>query len=247
MKSGGFSFDHIRGYDIYHNDSATTFMANSDETVQLFLMAYTRPRSVTIGGMLNSILEDYGHSYQSMTHNDPVKKTDGDVGIVSADFTAQEQGEPVQGRLTIYEPGDSKLLLFFVIAHGDQRWDREGEKAFEITRDSIKFFPITARPDCPVTKYSRYGKWETMPIQIGGGKTEGPDRIENYLNVLLGPDGQIIYYYRLLDQDQNIPDLVQYAIEYDNTLFILYFDVNNYEAPVAPLGMKCSAPFPGNP
>ena len=51
-----------------------------------------------------------------------------------------------------------------------------------------------------------------------------------------------------VDKDkQDIPDLVQYIIDYDHKQVIYYFNMNNYEAPKAPLGMKCSAPFPGNP
>ncbi|MEW6402509.1 MAG: hypothetical protein AB1649_11970 [Chloroflexota bacterium] len=247
VKSGGFNFDLIKGYETVFNEGSVFYARSGDERVEIYFVAYVRPSGQALSTVMKNDLQGISDEYQDFVATEPVRASEDGVDSISAEFTARNGVFPVEGRVLIHEPDHSKLVYLLITAEGDQRWEREGQKVFEMVRGSLQFFRITAADDCSQPQYPDYGQKPQRPIPIGGGQRESASRIANYLDVLLGPNEELISYYELSETAQEFPGVVLYNVEYRSIRKTYYFDTKNYEPLTAPLGMKCSAPLPGKP
>lgn len=247
IKSGGFNFSGMRGYSVVREDNLGVYLVNQDKKVEVGLFAYPRPSGAAITGLMSDWRERFKRDFDNLAFADSVKETMNSVSAISADFTGMNKEESVQGRLTIFEPPNGKIIYMYTIALGDQRWQREGQQVFEATTASLHFFEIAALENCSIAKSPDYGFLKTKPIKIGGGKEEGGLRIDNYLGALLGPRGKIITYNTYDSITVNSVDLDVYSLRIDDNYKTLYFDRNNFEELYVPRGLSCSAPLPGKP
>jgi hypothetical protein len=117
---------------------------------------------------------------------------------------------------------------------------------FDAIMGNITFAPIVPAT-CPVHKNSGYGASAGNPIKIGGALREGEQRINDYLDSLLGPKGEFVSYYRDGTEEVNGVNVERYNIEFGSTWRTLYFDIYSYNPLSLPVGYQCSAPLPNAP
>ncbi len=244
-RSGGFSVSRVDGYDLASTVTRVS-LTSKDENVRVLMMALP-PQPTGPASFVRAYLQKIQENYSEVEPTDVVKETQGTIATASAEFNASRDGKPVHGRITVYEPQNSKVVILLVMTFGDQRWEREGQQVFEKVSGSLQFQPIEVWQACPVTKNPEYGTSPNRPILIGGGLNDGEQRIENYLDALLGPRGEYVTYGRVGTHETSGVTLEEYNTYYGNTRRTLYFDIYKFEDLRAPLSMQCSAPLPAAP
>jgi hypothetical protein len=247
VESGGFSFTQVRGYEILESDNFGAYLTSPDEMLDVVFFALPRPSGASVAGMLDGWLAELDGRYGNFNHADVTEETSRGIPAIFSEFTGMDGTQPVQGRLAIYEPENSKLLYLLVVAYGDQRWEREGREVLEFTTDGIEFFRITAWEECPLAKNPDYGLSRTKPIMIGGGPGAGQDRIQQYLAALLGLHDEVISYYEDESVKQDGVELYVYVLRIGNIYRTVYFDTTDFEELRTPLGLTCSVPLPQKP
>ena len=244
--SGGFSFSSLVDYKL-ESDNGGAYLESKDGKVTVYMGADAPLRGYSLARVVTEILDSLTKEFKDFKGGDRITVTQGDVESISVEFTATEKNKPIHGRFTLYGPPGSKQLYLIVIARGDQRWEREGQKVFDKIRSSIAFFPIVALEDCPVTRNPDYGTRTSRPIKVGGGLATGIQRSRDYLYALLGPKGEPIYFYREGSVESNGVTLDEYHLIWGISTIILYIDIYNYEELRAPTNLTCSVPFPTAP
>ncbi|MFZ0544822.1 MAG: hypothetical protein WAM60_05265 [Candidatus Promineifilaceae bacterium] len=108
--------------------------------------------------------------------------------------------------------------------------------------------PTTAASSsaCPVSGDSSYGYTQDNPIRVGGDAFGGPARARAYLDVLRGPEGQIVSYFRVgsLPTDETILDIYELTYEGLDSPANLYVDEYSFSTLLAPVGFTCASAFP---
>ena len=243
LLAGGFALNRIKGYDFMVN-TASLSVASDDHDLNAYLFAYNDTSPLTIKGIINYYAEHLEDNFEEFQVSEPVIETRGNVEKAVVDFSGFENDEPARGRLTIFAPSDSKLVYFILVAVGDQRWEREGEKVYNAIASSISFFPIAVKEGCSIHKNSGYGTSPAVPIRIGGGLRLGDQRIDNYLDALLGPNGELVAYFRTGTEEVNGVSYERYRLEFGRQSKTLYFDIYSSADLSVPTGMTCSASLP---
>lgn len=242
IDAAGFKFLPVKGYDVDDNNGGAS-MQSEDEMVTAYFEAYKAPRGVHIEISIKLVVKNLEERYKNVTVTDPLEgKTDG-APYISIDFVGEENHDPIAGRVTIYQPIGGKMIYLTVLANGDQRWEREGQSVYDQLADNISFFFITPWRACPINANGGYGYSLGSPIRIGGGLGAGSFLTRNYLDALLGPEGELVEYYHEGTADFGGQTYDEYTILYGSTFKTLYFDIYNYERPFAPSGLQCSAPL----
>ncbi len=173
------------------------------------------------------------------------------ASVLTADLNGNLFGESITGRITIVDPGNTRLILAFIIVMDPPTgpgWESEGEPVYTAVIDSLAFFETAAAAGeaCAVSTDTSYGYSEDNPIRVGGQSFGGPARERAYLDTLLGPSGEEITYVRLGSVDHAETILDVYEITYSGLAapIILYLDEYAFETLYAPAGFTCSSPFP---
>ena len=178
---------------------------------------------------------------------------DGDEGIrvsVSSFDRGGHISEPLfRGEYVIVN--SNELQYFYLIGLSSEypykiSWEDEGEQVFDAILDTIEFIPVVSEEcDCEISTDDTYGYTQENPIRVGGGKI---DRVLEYLDNLLGPEGQEISYEYpknadVLD-DKEI-SIVDVSVNYEGLAepFKLYFDLVHKDELYAPVGLTCVAEF----
>jgi len=247
IPSGGFSFSQPLGYDVLENDSTSAYLLNSDGMVNIVVFSHPRPRGLSIDGVVKYMFEDMDTWYDDFNHGDPVRTDLDEVTSISTEFTGTDETGPLRGNLTVYQPGKSKLVYVVITTRGDQRWEREGQKLLDLTKDNLEFFRIKSLQDCPTTKNPDYGTTRTKPIMIGGGESDGMNRIIRYLEALLGVNGEVISYWPGETTLADGVELEVFELQVGNLFRTLYFDTTKFEELHVPTSLTCSAPLPEEP
>ncbi len=243
VAAGGFKFVPVKGYDVEESNGGA-FLQSDDEMVIILLEAYAPSSGISLKRLMGFVLNNLEQRYKSFSATDPITTEVGDVKNISIDFTGEEDHDPIAGRVTIYEPLNGKLVYLTVLAKDDQRWEREGQKAYEQVAGSLSFLPIEPWQACPIHTNPGYGTSADYPIRIGGGLAQGAPRTRDYLDALLGPRGELVEYFHSGNAEANGKTLDEYTIIYESTFRKLYFDIYEYDSLRAPLGMQCSARLP---
>lgn len=244
LPAGGFSLNRIKGYDFIVNTASLSIFSDDDNDLNAHLFAYNDKSPLTIKGIANRYTEYLVDNFDEFQASEPVIEIQGDVEKATVDFSGFEDDEPARGRLTIFLPSDSKLVYFIIVAVGDQRWEREGEKVYNAIASSISFFPIAIKEGCPIHKNPGYGASPAVPIRIGGGLRLGDQRVDNYLDALLGPNGELVAYFRTGTEEVNGVSYERYRLEFGRQSKTLYFDIYSSSDLSVPTGMTCSAALP---
>jgi hypothetical protein len=246
VRSGGFTVDRIKGYDLVDNNGGV-YMTSDDDKVWVSVSAFTVARGNTINQLMDLFARNTSERYENFQSEEPVKGLLDKVPMLTLDYTALADNKPVHGRLTIYDPENSKLVYLLVEAVGDQRWEREGQKAFEEVTASLSLFSIQPYENCPIHNSGSYGASPDWPIQIGGGLLAGEMRTQEYLDALLGQHGEPVGYYHEGAVDGKGGTLDEYIIFWGNQDMKLYFDIYHYNKLSVPAGLTCSVLLPMAP
>ncbi|MEW5941838.1 MAG: hypothetical protein AB1750_19415, partial [Chloroflexota bacterium] len=240
--AGGFSLPDLGRYDT-NIQTASVFFASWDEKVRLSIYSYVSFDSLSALDIANNAAKNMKEDFDEIEIAAPAAQRLDKYNITVMDFHGLRYDEIAGGRLAVIEPPGSKLIYFFIIAYGDQRWEREGEKVYQAMLDGLVLFPIEIMDDCPVNSPG-YGASPSTSIKIGGGLREGQQRIVNYLDALLGPNGELVAYKREGVQPYGSVNLEKYSISYGDVTQTLYFDIYVSTDLGVPGGMNCSAPLP---
>ena len=129
--------------------------------------------------------------------------------------------------------------------------DAPGEEFYPAWSPGTSYLPEaikepTAAPDavCVNTKDSTYGFTPENPVQIGyDPRLEGQDEHE-CLPWLLGPQGQSLQTELIEEVTVGDASICKVAVSYKGKAQadVMYFDINNYEQPKAPVGYSCGSP-----
>jgi hypothetical protein len=247
LPSGGFSFSLPLGYDLVEQHVTSAYLQSSDERIQVSFYATPRIPGTALESVVKYMVEEIDTWYDHTAFDEPSPSDLNGVRALSVEFDGEDQDGALHGSLTIFAPEDSKLVYLIVIAHGDQRWEREGSKLLKVTRDHLEFFAIAPLEACPRTKNAEYGSTPGQPIRIGGGTLKGEERIMDYLEGLLGPRGEVIPYYEAESQVLNGRLLDSYEIRVGSQFRTLFFDTSGYEELRIPVGLACSSEPPQEP
>jgi hypothetical protein len=102
-------------------------------------------------------------------------------------------------------------------------------------------------PQCATSSDERYGLQIGTPVQVGGGAMYGPARERRYLDVLRGPDGQVVRYKRVGSAPgaDGSTILDAYEATYDGLAkpITIYVDEYHFTDPIAPRGFVCGHPI----
>jgi hypothetical protein len=243
LPAGGFSIARIKGYDSRLN-TASLSMLSDDGKVRVYVSAYVNKSPLGTRSLAGRSAQSLQEDIEDFQAADPLVEQHGDVERASVEFSGTQDDEPVRGRLMIFASKNSKYLYMLIMAVGDQRWEREGQKVHDILLTSLSFFSIQTLDPCPTQTNSGYGASPDYPIRIGGGLRNGEQRIFNYLDALVGPRGELVAYYRIGTVENAGVNLEQYTIMFGNQRKDLYFDIYTGTDLTPPAGLTCSAPLP---
>ena len=240
--AGGFAFNRLIDFDDHVNTASVSYLTE-DRNVSAFLYAYKSTSALMMTGIANRYIEFLEDDFEDFQPSEPVISTSDGLEKATVDFTGIKDDEPARGRFTLYQPLDSKMVYFIVVAIGDQRWERQGEKVYAAIDSTITFFPIQIKEGCPIHTNPGYGS-TGAPIRIGGGLRDGDQRINNYLDALLGPKGELVSYYRDGVEEVNGLSLERYELQFGRQRRTLFFDIYSSSDVSAPSGMHCSTNLP---
>ena len=244
--AGGFFMSPLRGYDRELN-TYQAFLRSQDEKVTIFLLAEARPSGKLPVSIVKSYMEYIKKAIHDFSEGESQAIIIDSAEGISMDYAGTREEEPLHGRVTVVFPEDSKIMTIIVQTVGAGRWEREGELAYAAIIKNISFFKPGISNACPIAKNPDYGYTLDLPIKIGGGESNGPDREQEFLSGLLGPRGEIIGFYRSESIEHNGVVLDKYIVNYKNNTKTLYMDMYNYDDPRIPFGFTCSTISPLSP
>jgi hypothetical protein len=166
---------------------------------------------------------------------------------IAVDLTGILFGVSVEGRAFAVNPAKDSLFFglgFSNIETDADAWMHSGAEAFETLTDSVEFINVQSSGTCVVSADPTYGYTEENPIRVGGDFLEGPARERAYLNNLLGPNGEILSYFREGSFPSGDTILDAYRITGPGVEEVLYLDEYKYEPLEAPVGFTCVGEFP---
>jgi len=243
MQAGGFSIPDLTTYEV--NDyAASVYYYSLDNYVQAKVYSFVSYDASNPLAVLREKVDELKKDYDDLQATDAVTERLDSYEITSMDFTGTRYDEAAQGRLAVIAPPGSKPIYFFIVAIGDQRWDREGSKVYQTLLDGLSVFPVEAANRCRISSSPSYGFQAGAFIPIGGGLREGGQRITDYLDTLLGPNGEFIAFRREGIEPYGSVNLEKYSILFGGLTQTLYFNIYASSDLSAPNGMQCSAPLP---
>jgi len=169
---------------------------------------------------------------------------------LSLNFSGQLDTQPVTGRLATFFPNTRcfSLIAFTYGADAEAKWDTSGQFAYAKLLGSLRFLDQLQAASCQISADPSYGLTADNPIRVGNTNiADGLQRQELYLNTLRGPGFEEVSYSRLNPLYNTQREIVDaYTVTYAGLAepVKLYFEIFKYEAPQAPLGFNCEAPFP---
>lgn len=243
FKAGGFIMEPLKGYEKELN-SYQAFLQSPDEKVTIFLFTEAKPSGKTPIGLANSYMEYFKGSIHDFSEGESQDIVIDSAEGVSKDYAGTLDEEPLRGKIAIVFPEDSKILTVIVQTIGEGRWESEGELAYSAMLKKITFFKLQVANSCPIARNQDYGYTLELPIKIGGGASNGPDREEEFLSGLLGPRGEIVSFYRSESIEKDGVILDKFIVSYNNTYKTIYMDIYDYDKPQFPFGFNCSTTGP---
>ena len=254
FEAGGFSFQPLNGYDVDPQDAQVGVFSPSRSIVISIIGVTDNTTPKTPEEIIEEFVGEVaeaGDGEFTLGESYPVT-VDGIEGL-RVDLTGTMFGVPFQGEAFAVVRSDSQYLFGMGlgnIAQNPDEWEAVGGDALERMIGTIKFLGgSTAGEGCPISADDTYGYTMENAIRVGGGPFEGPAREGNYLDNLLGPNGEAISYVRLGSQgfEETILDIYEVTYPGLGDPIILYIDEYAYEAPAAPVGFNCSGDFQGPP
>lgn len=133
------------------------------------------------------------------------------------------------------------------IARNPMLWQEEGLQAFIAILSSVEFLDLPS-PSYPCRQSSdpHYGYSAETPIEIGGRGAGGTLHERAFLGALRGPDGEAIQYDWAGSEPSALFDIDRYLVSYsgDGPPVLLYFRIDLFRDPRAPVGFLCGPHIP---
>jgi len=250
VEPGGFSFQAVSGFRAEIQASQVA-LRNPDVSISITLAGApaegdTQSLQSTLDNFLNNVAKDASNFKVSESYPVTVGGSEG----LAIDISGELFGDEITGQVVVVSPENKQFFFAFGFATNEpagNRWEAEGNPAFEAVLSSIQFFePVSAvnADSCPISEDETYGYMEANPIRVGGGDFDGPPRERAYLDNLRGPNGEPISYNRLNSFESGDTILDSYEITVLEESVTLYLDEYNYTEPQAPIGFTCAGEFP---
>jgi len=256
VPAGGFAFTPITVWDqsgmpfSVHISPERVTMNNEGSTLFFSLINDSDPQVADLQGCLQASLDRMAEDVQNFSPSE-VLPLDLPVGkAVTSTVSGNILGTQSSGQLVVLKPGESCFTLFGLATseNAEDLWKSSGQAIFEIVAQSLRFLEDAEMLYCEIASDASYGFSPENPIRVGNTNLyDGRIRQENYLLTLRGPAGEEVFFSRLSPVFNELGGIVDpYRIEYANIPdpVTLYFDMYNFESPLAPVGFSCEAAFP---
>lgn len=164
------------------------------------------------------------------------------------DYTGALNNDAVEGKVVIAIVDNRRFLIAIALAALDDDpnlWKDSASQVFEATLATLKVLDPNAPQvgACVLSEDDTYGYSKDNPIQIGGDAFEGPSRERDYLENLIGPNGEALTYERKGSLTYGETILDEYVISGLNEPITLYLDEYAFSEPQAPVGLACKGEF----
>ncbi len=164
------------------------------------------------------------------------------------DYTGALNNDAVEGKVVIAIVDNRRFLIAIALAALDDDpnlWKDSASQVFEATLATLKVLDPNAPKvgACVFSEDDTYGYSKDNPIQIGGDAFEGPSRERDYLENLIGPNGEALTYERSGSLTYGETILDEYVISGLNEPITLYLDEYAFSEPQAPVGLTCKGEF----
>lgn len=256
VPASGFAFTPVTIWDqsglplLVHISPERVTLNNEGSTLFFSLINDSDPEVADLQGCLQASLDRMAEDVQNFSAGD-VQPLDLPTGkAVTSAVSGNVLGIQSAGQLLVLKPGESCFTLFGLATtvNAEQLWQNIGQKIFERLSQSLRFLEESEITLCEIASDPSYGFSPENPIRVGNSNLyDGRIRQENYLLTLRGPSGEEIFFTRLTAEFNETGGIVDpYRIEYANIPdpVTLYFDMYNFEIPMAPVGFTCEAAFP---
>lgn len=259
LPAGGYSFQPILGYKTTINYGNTLTIFDENRTHTIFVMGLTltylrdnESPEDTIDSVLR-MWEERG--FAEFTKNETFPINIGGVEGIATNLTGTTAVSPIEGQIVQVMPSEDKLFWALATTQtGDEnkdKWKTEGSHLFSTLLETIQFIEFDGWEEgaCPISTDDTYGYSKDNPIRIGGGSSDGPARVQAYLESLHYPesglDGIAIYSTNTWSLEHGDSIVDAYEVIYGGEEpFILYFDEYTYEELLAPSGFICWTTIP---
>ena len=240
IEHGGFNYRHVLGYQETYRPGIVT-LSSDDEEVLLAIGGGATPEGTTVEEGLEGFLVNVATNIEDLAASEPFSTTVGGVEGLAVDITGYMYGDDSEGRIAYVITDNSQFLVLFGNAPKG-RWQTEGIAVFQALMDSVSLFePPPMENLCPVTADPSYGYSKDNPIKVGEGDIfKGPALERAYLDLLRGPDGQLIKYERLGSEGHGDTMLDAYQVTYNGASVVLYLDMYHLEPLKIPVGFTCA-------
>jgi hypothetical protein len=254
--AGGFAFTPITVWDqsgmplSVHISPERVTMNNEGSTLFFSMINDRDPQVSDLQSCLQASLDRMAEDIQNFSPSEvlPLELPAGNA--VTSTVSGNILGTQSSGQLLVLKPGESCFTLFGLATseNSEQLWQSSGQAIFEIVAQSLRFLEDSEILFCEIASDPSYGFNPENPIRVGNTNLyDGRIRQENYLLTLRGPAGEEVYFSRLTPIFNDLGGIVDpYRIEYAKIPdpVTLYFDMYNFESPLAPMGFSCEAAFP---
>ncbi len=254
VPAGGYAFVPLAAIDesmmplSLEIDGSQATQVDAKENLFFSLANEPSGESTDVSACLQEILNRLPADISNFTSSAPQPISAAGLEGLQTDISGSLFGEPMLGSLAVLHPDGRcfSLVGMAATAEASSLWQSTGKLAFEALLKHVRFLPNLAA--CQVATDPTYGFSPENPIRLGSlNLYDGIARMEAYLNTLRGPNFEEISYTRL-DPVYNQADQIvdPYKITYAGLSkpLTLYFDLYNYESPMAPAGFTCEAAFP---
>ncbi len=249
INEAGYSFQSIKGLQVTLATPEAT-LKSPDQMFTMTMVALKYDQQKTVEDFLVTFLKNMEHNFQDFKLDAPAPVTVNGKAGLSVNIFGSLSGTRFQGRVVVVPATGNLVFYSSAIAFtksGKDYWKDGGKQMFQAVIDSIRLFePKTGSAACPISSDPTYGYSPDNPIQVGGDTAEGAMRERMYLDLLRGPQGELVNYQPNGTKAQNGTNLDVYDLRYEgqSQTVSLYLDVTRFQDLKAPSGMTCSSPFP---
>lgn len=249
VEAGGYSLQAPNNFEITIRNTQAT-LSNPDSTI-LVSMAVAPHKSdeQTVEAVLKSFSANVGKDTPDFKAGEQYPVKVGNLDGLAIDVSGTFFKAISSGRIVVVDTGDAGFLISFGFAANGptgQRWQTEGDPAFDAILASIQFFApaqaATPSAAC-VSTDATYGYDPKNPIKVGGDAFDGPPRERAYLDNLAGPNGEKISYSRTGSTSEGDVILDAFIITGLAKEVTLYIDEYSFSEPQAPVGFTCLGVF----
>jgi hypothetical protein len=239
---GGYSFIRPALSSVRAGEYGAELNLGTDQ-LSIYFRADPVAKNVSLTQAFTNLTQEMAQILEGFKPEEPGEISIQGAAGLQAGFSSSAD-IPRQGMLVYlaHQPGWG---LNIICMASRQEWQESGSQGCEKVLNSLVFFE-PQNNGCEVSQDPGYGFKKEQAIQVGGGAMMGPAREYNYMNALLGPNGEAIEWERKGSLEHGSTILDVYEITYPGLKqpITFYIDEYDYADLFAPLGFTCAYPFP---